>query len=139
MTRKGSSKKVDSDYAGRRLANARAFHRAARNEFASAESGANMNPAMSLIVSAVIAYTDALTARRKSLVNQQDHSTAAKLLRDAFGRELPAAQERQLRRILGEKDEVQYGVNVGQRAEAADMLEDLDAFAAWAELQLADK
>lgn len=139
MTRTGSAKKVDRAYAGGRLANARAYLQAAREELALAGAGANANPVMSQIVTAAIAYTDALTASRKALVNQQDHGAAVRLLREAFGRELPAAHERQLRRILEKKDEIQYGASVGRRADAEKMLADLEAFASWAERQLVGK
>jgi hypothetical protein len=136
MTRTGSTKKADRAYADGRLANARAYLQAARDAFALAEPGSNANPVMSQIVNAAIAYTDALTAQRKSMVNQQDHGSAIKLLREAFGRDLPTAQERQLRRILEDKDEVQYGVSVGRYTEADKMIADIEAYAAWAEEQL---
>jgi hypothetical protein len=136
VTRIGPGKKVDRIYGKGRLANARAYLQAARDAFDLTSEGSNTNPVMSQIVNAAIAYTDALTANRKSLVNQQEHGAAVKLLREAFGRDLPAAQERQLRRILEEKDEVQYGVSIGRRSTAEEMLADLEAYAAWAERQL---
>jgi hypothetical protein len=136
MTRTGPAKKVDGVYARGRLANARSYLQAARDEFALAREGSNTNPVMSQIINTAIAYTDALTAKRKSLVSEQDHAAAVKLLREAFGRDLPAAQERQLRRILSGKDEVQYGVSIGRYSEAEEMLVDLEAFVAWAERQL---
>jgi len=136
MTRIGPGKKVDHAYGKGRLANARAYLQAARDTFNLTSEGSNTNPVMSQIVNAAIAYTDALTAHRKSLVNQQDHAAAVKLLREAFGRDLSMAQERQLRRILEEKDEVQYGISVGRRSTAEELLADLEAYAAWAERQL---
>lgn len=136
MTRTGPAKKVDRAYASGRLANARSYLQAARDEFALTGAGANTNPVMSQIINAAIAYTDALTASRKSLVNQQDHNAAVKLLREAFGQDLPAAQERNLRRILADKDEVQYGVSIGRYLRAEEMLIHLEEFAAWAERQL---
>jgi len=136
MTRIGSTKAVDGDYAHRRLANARAYWQAAHDAFELAGEGGKANPVMSQIVNAAIAYADALTASRKSLVNQKDHGGVVKLLRESFGRELPIAQERHLRRILEEKDEVQYGVSVGRYADAKAMLADLDEFKNWAERQM---
>jgi hypothetical protein len=136
VTRTGPTKKVDRTYASGRLANARSYLQAARDAFALAGEGSNTNPVMSQIINAAIAYTDALTASRKSVVNQQDHNAVVKLLREAFGRDLPAAQERQLRRILTDKDEIQYGVSIGRYSEAEGMLSDLEEFAAWAEHQL---
>ncbi|MEI9983718.1 MAG: hypothetical protein WDN69_11245 [Aliidongia sp.] len=136
MTRTGPAKTVDRAYATGRLANARSYLQAARDSFALAREGSNANPVMSQIINSAIAFTDALTASRKSLVNQQDHGAAVKLLREAFGRDLPVAQERQLRRILEDKDEVQYGVSIGRYTEAEERLADLEAYAAWAERQL---
>jgi hypothetical protein len=136
MTRTGSTKRVDASYAQGRLANARSYLQSARDAFVLASEGSNTNPVMSQIVNAAIAYTDALTAKRKALVNQKDHAAALKLLRDAFGNELPSRQERQLRRILSDKDVVQYGVSIGRYGDAKQMLDDLESFAAWAENQL---
>lgn len=136
MTRKGPAKPVDRAYAAGRLANARSYLQAAREAFALTSEGSNTNPVLSQIINAAIAYTDALTVFRKSLVNQQDHGAAIKLLREAFGRDLPTAQERQLRRILEDKDEVQYGASIGRYAAAEERLADLEAYAAWAESQL---
>lgn len=135
MTRTGPAKKVDRTYVSGRLANARAYLQAARDGLAFTGAGSNANPVISHIVTAAIAFTDALMASRKALVNRQDHGAAVKLLREAFGRELPAAQERRLRRLLERKDEVQYGPSAGRRTDAERMLTDLEAFASWAERQ----
>jgi hypothetical protein len=136
MTRIGSTKTVDGGYARRRLGNARAYWQAAHDEFDLADEGSNTNPVMSQIVNAAIAYADTLTASRKSLVNQKDHGGVVKLLRESFGRDLPNAQERQLQRILNDKDEVQYGVSVGRYSDAKEKLADLDEFKNWAERQM---
>jgi hypothetical protein len=68
-------------------------------------------------------------------VNQKDHAAAVKTLRDCLGNRLPAAQETRLRRILGEKEEIQYGMRLKTSAEAAHMLAQLEEFAAWAEAE----
>jgi hypothetical protein len=133
MTRTGPSRKVGSDYAAGRLQNARAYLQAARDVFELAHDTANANPIMSLVVNAAIAYADALIAKRKSHVNQQDHRVAVKLLRDALGKELPEAQEKRLRRIIDSKDDVQYGATRGRMSDARRSLEDLEKFAEWAE------
>jgi hypothetical protein len=133
MTRTGPSKKVDSGYATGRLDNARAYLQAARDALENASASANANPIMSQIASAAIAYADALTAKRKSQVNQQDHRAAAKLLRDILGKEFPDAQEKRFLRIIGNKDEVQYGATRGRIPDARKMMEDLERFAAWVE------
>lgn len=133
MTRTGPSKKVGIDFAAGRLDNARAYLQAARDALELAQEAANANPIMSQIANAAIAYADALTARRKAQVNQRDHRSAVKLLRDVLGRELPDAQEKRLRRIVDIKDDVQYGATRGRVQDARKMMEDLEKFAAWVE------
>lgn len=95
-----------------------------------------MNPAISLIVLAAIAYGDALTARRASVVNQQDHAAAPRLLRDVLGSALPSAQENRYRRMLGHKDAAQYGIRHASQEQARKLLDDLTDFALWVEDQL---
>jgi len=133
MTRTGPAKKVGIDFATGRLDNARAYLQAARDALALVNDTANANPIMSQIANAAIAYTDALTAKRKAQVNQRDHRSAAKILRDVLGRELPDAQEKRLRRIVDIKDDVQYGATRGRVQDARKMMDDLEKFAAWVE------
>jgi len=133
MTRTGPSKKVGSGYATGRLDNARAYLQAARDALELARDSANANPIMSQIANAAIAYADALTAKRKALVNQHDHRGAVKLLRDVLGKEFPDAQEKRLRRIIDSKDDVQYGATRGRVSDARKMMDDLEKFAAWVE------
>lgn len=85
------------------------------------------------MVSAAIGYADAITARLKGVVNKQDHQAAARLLREALGNTLPDRQETFYRRLLGRKDEVNYGARSTTLDEAQRLLESLDDFAAWAE------
>ena len=138
MTRKGSSKIVDAAFGDGRLRVARSYLKAARDELTLAEVEDIGNPSMSQIVNAAIAFADALTARH-GRVNRQDHAAAVKTLRDALGNRLPATQEKRLRRILAEKDEVQYGARLKSRAEAEHLLQELNEFAAWAESELERK
>jgi hypothetical protein len=137
VTRKGSARSVDAGVAQGRLRLARAYLKAARTELAATEKGDIGNPAMSQIVNAAIAFTDALTARYAGRANRQDHAAAVKALRDALGNRLPMAQETRLRRILSEKDEVQYGAKAKTDVEARRLLALLEEFAAWAELEVA--
>lgn len=136
MTRKGAAKSVDSSFATGRLRLARSYLKAARTEIVVMEKGDLGNPVMSQIVNAAIAFTDALTGRYAGRANQRDHATAVKALRDALGNRLPTAQENQLRRILAEKDEVQYGAKPKTAAEAKRLLALLEEFAAWAEAEM---
>jgi hypothetical protein len=137
MTRKDRTKDVDATFGTDRLKLARAFLKAARNEVLLAEPGDIGNPAMSQIVTAAIAFTDAPTATYAGRVNQQDHAAAVMALRDALGNRLPSAQETHLRRILGEKDEVQYGSRSRSMVDARSMLAHLEEFASWVETEMA--
>lgn len=137
MTRKGPAKKVDAQFWQGRLDNARACRDAAQAAADLAEPGQNANPLVSLVVTAAIAYSDALTSRMLREVNQQDHQAAVKTLRAAFGNGLPDAQERRLAWILREKDQAQYSARRGTMTHARELLGELDEFAAWAEVQLA--
>lgn len=102
-----------------------------------AEEGDIDNPVMSQIVNAAIAFADALTAKYLGRVNQRDHAAAIKALRGALGNWLPSAQETRLRRILGERDEVQYGTRLRTTVEAERLVAQFEEFAAWAERALA--
>jgi len=136
LTRTSTKKSVGGDYWRGRLAAAQAFRKSAEDAIILAEAGVNMNPAISLIVLAAIAYGDALTAQRANVVNQQDHAAAPKLLRDVLGSVLPSAQENRYRRMLGNKDAAQYGIRHATREQARKLLDDLTNFALWVEDQL---
>jgi len=101
------------------------------------EPGRNTNPIMVQVVEATIAYVDAVTARRDSRVNQQDHQALGGLLRAILGNRLPNQQLANLKTILDEKDAVSCGARPGSAVQARRMLERLDAFAAWVEEELA--
>lgn len=85
------------------------------------------------MVTAAIAYGDAITAKARGTVNQQDHQSAPRLLREALGNRLPDKQEKFFRKLLGRKDEVNYGVRSTALEEARRLLVELDDFASWAE------
>jgi len=90
---------------------------------------------MSHVVNAAIAYCDALTAKYGGYVNQKDHGAAIKTLRDVSGNRFPIAQETRLFRILGVKDEVQYGARLSTTGEAERLLKTLLEFGEWVELE----
>ena len=136
MTGKSPRKRVDPQYWSGRLRVAKAYMEAAQQAMLLADSGQNGNPIISQIVLAAIAYGDSLTAKRASVINQQDHAAAPRLLRDVLKSTLPDTQERRYRRILGFKDEVQYGARAMSIEEAVRLLADLESFARWAEDQL---
>ncbi len=100
------------------------------------EAGDIGNPAMSQIVNATIAFADALTVAEAGTVNRRDHAALPQVLRQALGDRLPKARQTDLQRILAEKSEVQYGDQISSAADAQSLLARLEAFAAWAELEL---
>jgi len=128
VTRKGPTKSVDAQFWLGRRDEARAFRLAANQAMELAEPGTSANPIVSQIVLAAIAYVDSLTAKRAQTVNQQDHTGAARLLRDVLRNKLPDAEERALRRILRVKDEAQYGARSIPLGQARMLLTDLDGF-----------
>jgi hypothetical protein len=75
----------------------------------------------------------AATAKVRGVVNKQDHQSAPKLLREVLGNRLPDKQEKFFRKLLGRKDEVNYGARSTTLEEAQRLLVELDEFAAWAE------
>ena len=91
------------------------------------------NGAITLMVTAAIAYGDAVTAKAKGVVNKQDHQRAPKRLREVLGNRLPDKQEKFFRKLIGRKDEVNYGARSTTLEEAQRLLAELDEFAAWVE------
>lgn len=133
MTGKSPRKNVDALYWQGRLRAAQAYLQAAQQALILAEPGQNASPSISQIVLAAIAYGDSLTAKRALVINQQDHASATRLLRDVLRNTLPDAQARRFRRILSFKDEAQYGTRLASVDEAKRLLDELESFARWAE------
>ena len=133
MTGKSPRKRVEALYWQGRLRVAQAYLADAQQAVLLAEPPQAGNPIVSQIVLAAIAYGDCLTAKRAQIINQQDHAQASRLLRDVMQNTLPEVQEKRYRRILGFKDDVQYGTKTASLEEAARLLGDLEAFALWAE------
>lgn len=57
----------------------------------------------------------------------------SRLLREVLGNSLLDKQERFFRRLLGRKDELNYGTRSTTLQEAERLVAELDEFAAWAE------
>jgi uncharacterized membrane protein len=132
MTNQGPRKAVDGAHSAARLHQAREFHESARTLVTLAQNK-SYNGAITLMVTAAIAYADALTSEMKGVVNKQDHQNAPKLLREALGNRLPDKQEKFYRKLLGRKDEINYGARSTTLEEAERLLAELDEFAVWAE------
>lgn len=135
MTSQGPRKSMAEDHSPARLLQAREFHQSAR-DLVLLEGRVSYNGAITLMVTAAIAYADAVTIRLRGVVNTQDHRGAPRLLREVLGNGLPDKQEKFFRRLLGRKDEVNYGVRSTTLEEAQRLLAELDEFAFWAEAQL---
>ena len=99
-------------------------------------SASSYNAAITLMVGAAIGYADALTGKLRGVVNHQDHAAAPRLLRETLGNALPERHAKFFRRLLGRKDEVNYGARSTTLAEADRILGELNEFAAWAEGRL---
>ena len=135
MTGQGPRKPVGDGHWNGRLHQAREFRESARS-LVTLEGSSTYNPAIALMVACAIAYADAITAKRQGVVNTQDHASAPRLLREVLGNKLPDRQEKIYRRLLGRKDEVNYGARSTSLEEAKRLLSDLDVFAEWAESEL---
>ncbi len=136
MVRSRPGKKTDVAYVSARLAVARAYLKDAQNSNAWADPGDLGNPSIATSINCAIAYADAITARYRGEINQGDHGAVIKLLRAALGNAFPKHQETNLRALLEQKDEVQYGGRAKSRDDAARALVRLEEFVAWAETQL---
>ena len=132
MTRLSTRKTVPDSHWNGRLREAKDYLDAARRLIEASSDSDNGNPILSLITTAAIGFGDALTACRAGVVNQQDHAAATKLLRDVLRSSLPDEQERNFVRLLGKKDEIQYGIRATPMPVARLRLEDLESFAQWA-------
>ena len=69
-------------------------------------------------------------------MNTRDHASAPRLLREVLGNALPDRQEKFYRRLLGRKDEVNYGARSTSLDEARRLLAELDEYFEWAEATL---
>lgn len=138
MTRTGPTKSADDDFALGRLKAAKEFRRSASDSLDLAEHQQGGSPIISNIVLSAIAYGDALTAKFSGKKNQKDHGALLKVLRDALGNELPQAQSTALTRLLGMKDQVQYGARLKSLDEARAAFELLEKFGNWAENKMAE-
>jgi len=135
MTSQGPRKRVGDTHWNGRLLQAREFRESARSLVTLADSS-TYNPAITLMVACAITYADAITARRQAVVNTQDHASAPRLLREVLGNKLSDRHEKFYRRLLGRKDEVNYGARSTSLDEARRLLSELDDFAEWAESAL---
>jgi hypothetical protein len=131
MTRVGAAKAVSKEYALGRLRKAIAFRAALETIAAFRDDVGDVDVMVTLAILAAIAFTDAMTAAIDGKTNQQDHEGAPQLLRAVMGNALPDAQHRRLVKLLGQKDQVQYGAGVG-RGNPDEIMENLNQYAEFA-------
>ncbi len=133
MNRRTARKSVDAQHGQARLAKARGYREQAHTLVILMRDGTDGSSAVSLMVSAVIAYADALTAIKAGMVNQQDHARVVDLVRDVMGNAFPRTQENGLRKLLSRKDEAQYGTRAVPVGVARDLFAHLETFGDWVE------
>lgn len=136
MARNSGWRTVPSTEWRGRLSKARAYLEAARSGVAMAEETSIGDPIISSAILATIAFGDALTIRFASIQNDRNHAGLSRTLARALGKRA-AEQLRRVDRILGEKDDTQYGHRVHSLAEARAILTQVERFAEWAEVELA--
>lgn len=137
MGSRGPWQQVGRDEWRGRRKNARDFLQAARDLRDLADDDGNGNPIMSEALLAVIGYADALTVRFAGIQNTGDHATIANTLRRALGERLPRTQLTRLRRMISQKNDIQYDHRTATIAEASEFVEQAERFARWAERELA--
>ena len=113
------------------LANATRYLDSARDLLELHDGDSRAKPAASAAVHAAIAFGDALTVARLGQANTKDHEQLADLVERAAGRDADNTQISRLRRILGRKNEADYGPRQWRRAEAEELIKDVDRFANW--------
>lgn len=133
MTRRVGARKVaPEEWRGRRD-NARAYLASAHQLLELAAEGTNGNPIMSHLISAAIAYADAVTIQVGGVQNAGEHRDVLKTLRGVLGSRADGEQLARLGRLIGHKDAVQYGHRRGSIGEARQLARECDRFAEWAE------
>jgi len=137
MTRKGPTKAATVEESRGRLKQARAFRAAAEEIGAKLAPGANASPMMTLIVTAAIAYGDALTARFGRVMNRDEHAALPKLVRATMGDQADEAMLKHRRAIIAEKTFAEYGDHQVDVESASRFLLKLQRFGEWAETKLA--
>ena len=133
MTRRVGVRKVAPETWRGRRDNARAYLESARQLLELAEEGTNGNPIMSHVISAAIAFADALTIKVGGVQNAGEHREIPKTLRSVLGARADGEQLARLGRVIGHKDTVQYGHRSGTIGEARQLEKECDRFAKWAE------
>jgi hypothetical protein len=137
MVTRGSRKEVDRGQAEKYRRVGAALLQSAQTlaELASeSDSYGNAIAVVAVAVHACIAYNDALSIAWKGVKSTEgDHTRAPDTLLFALSHRAPPERVRQLRMVLGKKDQVSYQGSYYRVSEATRLLEDAAGFCAWAE------
>jgi len=138
MVGRGTWRRVGdrAEWVGRRDAG-RAHLKAARNACEVADAKDDCRLVVQGAILAAIAYGDALTIKVAGIRNEADHQRLAATIRQALGNAAPAVEMTRLTRLLSRKDDSAYGHRLIPMRDAKDALGKADAFAGWAEEELA--
>lgn len=114
----------------------RSFLQAAQDSLALADAGDSGKPIMSSALRSAIAYGDALTIKFGGIQNTRDHRTLPRTLQQALGERAEKEQLLRLRRLLGQKNDIDYDHRGMDLEEARRFLQRAQRFASWAEEEL---
>ena len=135
MVTRGSRKEVDQGQAEKyRRVGAALLESAQTLAELATESDSYGNAIAVVAVHACIAYNDALSIAWKGVKSTEgDHTRAVDTLVFALSHRAPPERVRQLRMVLGRKDQVSYQGSYYRVSEAMRLLEDAAGFCGWAE------
>jgi hypothetical protein len=135
MVTRGSRKEVDRGQAERYRRVGAALLGSARVMAELATESDSFGNAIAVVaVHACIAYNDALCIAWKGVKSTEgDHTRAPDTLLFAVSHQAPPERVRQLRTVVGKKDQVSYQGSYYRVSEAVRLLEEAEAFCGWAE------
>lgn len=136
MVRRGPWTTVDRRRWIGRHRDGRSFLQAAQDSLDLADTGDSGKPIMSSALRSAIAYGDALTIKFGGIQNARVHSTLPRTLQQALGDRAEKEQLLRLRRLLGQKNDIDYDHRDMDLAEARRFLQRAQSFARWAEEEL---
>jgi hypothetical protein len=135
MVSRGNRKEVDRAQADRyRRVGAALLESAQTLAELATESDGFGNAIAVVAVHACIAYNDALSIAWKGVKSTEgDHTRAPDTLLFALSHQVPPERVRQLKTVVGKKDEVSYQGTYFRIEQASRLLDEASRFCAWAE------
>lgn len=113
------------------LANADGYLDSARDLLVLDKGGNRAKAAASAAVHAAIAFGDALTVARLNQTNTNDHAQLPALVKRAAGSSTDESQITRLRRIVGKKNEADYGPRQWRREDVEELIQNVERFGNW--------